>query len=144
MAHIDYKSAGSQQFDFNIYAIHQLQEIRIWTLLQGIFGLALILFGFSAIFWNLSPNLTETEIYKVFVKIPILGFGALVLILPGYYLLRFSILSGKALRNRDAITLGRALSCQKKYYRAVGLLITAGVIMFLLLEVWALQPNSRL
>ena len=50
------------------------------------------------------------------------------------------MLSGKALKTRDSILLGQALSYQKRYYRAIALLIAAGVVLFLLLDVWAMQP----
>ena len=140
MVYNSFKSSDSQQFDFNLYAIHQLQEIRIWTLMLGVLGFALILAGLIATIWNLIPHFTETEVRQTIVKIPILCLSAIVMAIPGYYLIRFSVLSGKALKTRDSILLGQALSYQKRYYRSSALLIAAGVILFLLLEVWAMQP----
>jgi len=141
--HKNHQSHKSQPFDFNLYAIHQLQEIRIWTLVLGIFGMLAILFGLTTIIWNLSTAITEAGTHKAITKIPILIISALILAIPGYYLIRFSTLAGKALKTHDSIMLGKSLSYQKRYYRALALIFTAAITLFLLLDVWAMQPIFR-
>lgn len=140
---IQYQYEETQPMSFGLNAIHHLNEIRIWTLVYGILGIAFVALFVIAGFANYWPEPLSLGKISITGRCVITVIIALVLSLPGYYLLKFAILARKAIRHRDSNLLSRAFFYQKRYYRAVGIIIFTVVLMYYLLEVLVVNPDRQ-
>ena len=84
--------------EFGTGSINHLVEIRKWTMLFSIFGFIVIGFSLLAMPAMLIPRMALGK--SIVTALPLMGVG-IIYVFPIFYLLRFSLSSGKAISFSD-------------------------------------------
>jgi len=129
-----FESPSKQQLDLNLYARHQLEEIRKWAMFFAIAGLAALFIILAAIF-GAALQLFSPETVSLPVRAMVLLIIAIGLFsLPGYFLLMYSRSLRQAFRNNDSMILARAFRYKKMYYRLAAILLIMMLICVFVFE----------
>lgn len=116
-------------------AVSYLKETSKWTKFMAILGFVFI--GLAIIICLLLALVNTVGGQRSFMTlIPMILITGLYF-LPIYYLLKFSILSRKAIEEQDSFTLMQALQYQKMHYRYVGILMIIICVFYALMGIFA-------
>ena len=132
------ESQTEQQVIFNDEAFHHLQETRKWTLFLSILGFVALGLGIVAaiimsFIFQAMPN-TPSPFHQIqsFQIIP-LTLILLLYFFPIYFLFQFSEYSKRAIREKNAVYLNKALKYLKYHYRFIGILTIILISIYILI-----------
>ena len=129
-----FESPPRKQLDLNLFARHQLEEIRMWAMFFAIAGLAalfiLLAATFGAALRLFSPETVNIPFRASVLLIITIGRFAL----PGYFLLMYARTLQLAFREEEPNALARAFRYQKIYYRLSAIILLTLSVSYVVFE----------
>lgn len=108
-------------------SIRHLAEIRKWAMLFSVFGFIIVGLSVLVLPAVIIPSSALNQSFLT--ALPVMGIGV-IYFFPVYYLLRFSITSGKAISLSDPKFLDDSFRFLKYHYRSMGVILGLMMIVY--------------
>jgi hypothetical protein len=115
--------------EFGTGSINHLAEIRKWTMLFSILGFIVIGFSILAMPAMIIPRMALGK--SIVTALPLMGVG-IIYVFPVYFLLKFSLSSGKAISFSDKKYLEDSFRFLKYHYRSMGIVFGIMIIVYVI------------
>jgi hypothetical protein len=126
------KNINLSPIEFSGNSIIHLEEIRKWTLLFSVLGFIFVGICIVILPAMIIPSFTGVSgKNSIVTAMPFLGI-ALIYFFPLYFLLKFSIISRRAIELSDPKYLEISFRFLKLHYRFMGILICIMLIVYLI------------